>query len=119
MKNVLIILLIFTLLACGDNSEDPGTCNADNPLSMDWLQDWVEDMQYCSCTISIFQAKYESETVFWQLMTDPLCQTVFSEITVFNCTGEEFITIKSYDELFEFQKKVSGMKIIYQCKRPE
>lgn len=119
MKHILSILLIFMLFSCEDKVADPGICNAENPLSMEWMQDWVKDMQYCSCTISIFQADYESETVFWKMMTDPQCQTVFSEITVFNCSGMEYITIKSYDELFDFQEKVSGMKIIYQCKRPE
>ncbi len=119
MKRTLFIFFITAFFACNDNSMDPGSCNAENPLSMEWMQDWVKDMQYCTCTISIFQAEYDNETVFWQLMTDPHCQTVFSEITVYNCNGEAFKTIKSYDALFDFQEKVSGMKIIYQCKRPE
>jgi hypothetical protein len=85
---------------------------------MDWMKEWVADLQLCSCTISIFQAEYNDEPVFWQLMTDPLCQVMFDEITIYCCSGCELLVLKSYDDLLEFQDNVSGLKIIYQCSKP-
>ncbi len=118
MNKLLLLLLFVVFFACSDNDSSPDECNPDNPLRMDWMKEWVADLQLCSCTISIFQAEYNGKPVFWQLMTDPLCHGVFEEITIYCCTGCELLVLKSYDDLLEFQEKTSDLKIIYQCTRP-
>ena len=81
------------------------------------MDEWVSEMQYCRCIVSIFQAEYDGQAVFWQMMTDPLCQTFFTAIQVYDCTGEELLLINSAEDLQDFQEKINGMKIIYQCKK--
>lgn len=90
-------------------------CNAGNPFEMEWFSDWIRDLQQCACTISVFQAKYNGETVFWQLMNDPLCQSVIENIAVFNCSGEEILILGDYQNWVDFSEFVSDRKIIYAC----
>ena len=85
---------------------------------MEWISAWISDLNNCACTVSIFQAEYEGEPVFWQLMTDPLCQGLIQDITVYCCTGCELLLLENYEDLVQFQKKVTHMKIIYNCPTP-
>ena len=84
---------------------------------MAWLADWVFDLQNCVCTVSVFQAEYEGETVFWQLMNDPLCQGVIKNIPVFNCLGEEILVLEDFESWSNFSSNVSEIRVIYSCKK--
>lgn len=118
MKQCLLILLLICFLGCSKDKTNNKECNPENPFEMKWMTEWIVDLQNCACTISIFQAEHEGETVFWQLMTDPLCQVVITDIAIHNCVGKEILIIANYNDLIDFQKKVSNMKIIYNCPTP-
>ena len=118
MKRLVIIIILACFLGCSKEDETSNECNPENPFKMAWFSDWIADLQLCACTVSIFQAEYEGETVFWQLMTDPLCQGVIKDIQVYCCKGCELLILEDYDDLVLFQKEVKNMKIIYNCPTP-
>ncbi len=118
MKNTIVFLMLVFLFSCSKEDRYNNECKPENPFEMGWMTEWIADLQNCACTVSIFQAEYEGETVFWQLMTDPLCQGVIQNITVHCCIGCELMVLENYDDLVAFQKKVTNMKIIYQCPTP-
>lgn len=115
MKKTIFQILVIFLLGCKNDKLSGESCNPGNPFEMQWFSEWIADLQNCACTVSVFQADLEGEPVFWELMTDPLCQGVISEITIYNCEGSEYIVLNSFDELAGFQKKVKNLKIVYQC----
>ena len=101
-------------MACSKEDRYKDACNPENPFEMEW----IGDLQNCSCTVSIFQAEYEGDPVFWQLMNDPLCQGVIENIEVICCTGCELTVLEDFEALIDFQNKVTNMKIIYSCPTP-
>jgi len=115
MKKIIFLFVIVLISGCSKEDRYKNSCNAENPFEMGWFQEWISDLQNCACTISVFQAEYEGETVFWQLMTDPLCNGVTENITVRCCIGCELKVLEDLSAIVEFQKKVTNMKIIYQC----
>ena len=114
-----IAILFFLMIISGCRREEINSteCNPENPLKMQWMTDWVRDLQHCVCTISIFQAEYHNETVFWPLMTDPLCQSVIENVPVYNCLGDEILTLNNYEDWLEFNTEVTNRKIIYACSK--
>lgn len=118
MKKLIAIGVFLALFSCAEDNTVPGQCNADNPFSMPWMSEWIADLQQCACTVSIFQADYGGDPVFWQLMTDPLCQGVFQNVPVYSCLGEEILVLEDYNDLVEFREKVANLKIIYSCPTP-
>lgn len=119
MKRTLILMLLIFFFGCSKEDRYGNSCNPENPLEMDWMSEWIGKLQNCACTISIFQAEYEGNPVFWQLMTDPLCSGVIENITVHCCIGCELLVLEDYDDLVEFQNKVTDLKIIYNCPTPQ
>ena len=116
MKKVIVIILTCCFCwTCNRQDTDPYRCNPENPFEMKWMQDWIEELQQCICIISVFQAEYMGETVFWQLMTDPLCQSVINNVPVVNCMGEEILILENYQDWMDFNENVTERKIIYSC----
>lgn len=114
----ILFVAIFIMNSCNKGNDLSENCNPDNPLQMKWMAEWVGEMQNCACTISIFQAEYNGEPVFWPLIIDPLCQTVIENVPVYNCTGEEILTLNNNTDWQEFSSKITKRKIIYICPRP-
>ncbi len=119
MKKLLTLVLLLFLFGCSKEDRYKNSCNAETPFEMEWFSEWISDLQNCACTVSVFQAEYDGETVFWQMMTDPLCNGVIENITVRCCIGCELTVLEDYDALVEFQQKITSMKIIYQCPTPQ
>ena len=115
MKNIIINFVVVFIIASCVSEKPTESCNPDNPFEMEWLQKWIEELQHCVCTISVFQAEYKGEPVFWQLMNDPLCESIITNVSVVNCWGEEILVLISYADWIEFNKHVNKGKIIYSC----
>jgi hypothetical protein len=114
----IIISAVIIFFGCNEESALTNKCNPENPLQMSWMAEWVGELQNCACTISIFQAEYDGEPVFWPLITDPLCQTVIENVPVYNCNGDEILTLNNNADWQDFSEKLTGRKIIYVCSRP-
>ena len=70
-KHIIIIGLLVLLLGCEKSVK---TCNFNDPLKdLPWLQELKTSFTNCSCEMSIIQATYNKQTVFYSAMTDPIC----------------------------------------------
>ena len=106
----IFIVLIF-LLSCEKNDN---TCNCNDPLKdLAWLKELKNSLTNCSCEMSIIQATYNKQTVFYQAMTDPLCDGIFP-IVLLDCNGA---TVKSYESANQVTgNEISDRKTLYRCK---
>jgi len=112
----IVLLVIFVTSSCGkDENTGKSTCDLANPIEeLLWLKEIKTTMTNCSCEMSILQATYNNQTVFYTMMTDPLCDGV-QTITLLNCEGKVVENIKQ-DKFQAFLGKVSNVKNLYRCK---
>lgn len=111
-----VLLVIFVISSCGkDENTGKSTCDLANPIEeLLWLKEIKTTMTNCSCEMSIIQATYNNQTVFYTMMTDALCDGV-QTITLLNCEGKVVENIKQ-DKFQTFLGKVSNVKNLYRCK---
>ena len=89
-------------------------CNCNNPLEdLPWLKELKASFSNCTCQISIIQATYSKQTVFYPIMNDPLCNS-FQQINLFDCSGNTLKTYTTTDQAFS--SEVTNQKILYTCK---
>lgn len=115
MKNLItgITLIVLVALACNDKKEAVMT-KSDNPLEeLTWLKNMKDSLHDCACDISIFEGKYNNQVVYFKMMNDPLCNSVFS-VTLRNYKGEVVKTY-GYQELDVFAEDVTDMEKLYTC----
>ncbi len=88
MRKFILLTLFFsaTIISCSNNNDEviadsqlevQNACTAAEPLALDWIQDLKEELncgEY-ACEVSILKSEYEGETVFYVLVTDPLCNS--------------------------------------------
>jgi hypothetical protein len=112
MKRLSFIFIFLVLLLSCEKKDN--TCNCDNPLEeLSWLKELKVSFTNCSCQISIIQATYQKQTVFYPIMNDPLCNS-YQIIVLYDCSGT---TIKTYTLTdHTFGDEVTGRKTIYTCK---
>lgn len=111
-KSIAIFLFIFLLIGC---EKYDNTCDCKNPLEdIGWLKDLKGSLTNCSCRVSIFQATYHNQTVFYSIMNDPLCNS-FGAIILRDCNGN---SITTYDPPIgeSMTNEVKDPKVIYSCK---
>ena len=113
----IVIAAVIIFFGCNEEPELTEKCNPDNPLEMHWMAEWIGELQHCGCTTSVFQGEYDGGTVFWHLITDPLCQTIIENIPVFNCLGDEILLLNNNNDWQEFSSKITERKIIFVCSR--
>jgi len=113
MRKFILLTLFFsaTIISCTTNNDEviadaqldiQNACTAENPLELEWMQDLITELncgEY-ACKVAILKSEYESETVFYIQMTDPVCLG-FDEITLYNCTGKKVESF-SIEESREF-----------------
>lgn len=116
MKQIIIILICITTFTCCDNDhDDQVNCEFSDPLEeLSWLKEYKESLIDCNTQISIFQAIYKKQIVFYSAITDPLANSIF-RVVLWNCEGEA-IKIFEYDKTEEFGKLVTNRTILYRCK---
>lgn len=117
MKRTLIILItIFIVASCGkDENTGKSTCDLADPIEeLPWLKEIKNSLTNCSCEISILQATYKNQTVFYTAMTDPLCDGV-QTITLLDCEGKVIRSIAN-DDIPSFHENATNIKALYRCK---
>jgi hypothetical protein len=111
-KLVLIFAAIVLIMSC---EKHDNTCGCDDPLQdLAWLNELKSSITNCSCQVSIFQATYNKETVFYAIMNDPLCNS-FGQIVLLDCEGN---SLKVYELPLgdTFSNEVTDPKVLYTCK---
>ena len=112
MKKLSFIFLFLILFLSCEKKEN--TCNCDNPLEdLAWLKELKAGFVNCSCQVSIIQATYHKQTVFYSIMNDPLCNS-YELINIIDCSGTAVKTYTLTDQTFN--DEVTGRKTIYTCK---
>lgn len=118
MKNILTILIsLFLIAGCSkENVQDNQICTLTDPMNeLVWLKDLKNTLTNCSCEMSIIQATYKKQTVFYTAMTDMLCDGIQS-YTLYNCEGKIIEVIPS-DKVQSFMADVTDVKNLYRCKK--
>lgn len=110
------LVLGLILTACNKNEAIIPECNVENPLEeLAWLNDIkiYLDEGDCVCTQSIFEGKYKEKTVFFVLLSDPLCDGIFNA-ALRDCNGE---VVKHYGEGESnlFAEEVEITENLYEC----
>ena len=113
MKKFCFILVSLILLLSCEKSDN--TCNCNNPIEdLTWLKEFKNSLTNCFCEMSIIQAAYNKQTVFYTAMTDPLCDGLYP-VVLLDCNGK---SVKSYEPGDQaLLNEVSNMKVLYRCKK--
>ena len=112
MKKAIFIFIVICLAVSCDKNEN--ICNCDNPIvDLPWLKELKNSFTNCTCQISIVQATWEKQPVFYSIMNDPLCDG-YQEILLFDCSGALLKSFSTTDE--SFGTEVTNRKILYTCK---
>lgn len=112
MKRTSLILLILILITSCD--KDDKTCGCSNPLEeLPWLKELKASYTNCTCRMSIIQATYNKQTVFYPVMNDELCDGI-QQIVLFDCSGDSLKIYTPTDQTFG--NEVIDRKVIYTCK---
>ena len=115
-KTFILFITIFFAASCGkDENTSKSTCDLTNPIEeLSWLKEMKNTMTNCSCEMSIVQATYNNQTVFYTMMIDPLCDGV-QTIILYDCEGKIEKTIAN-SEISSYKAEETNMKVLYRCK---
>jgi hypothetical protein len=116
MKKILFYVSVCALIlvSCKNNENPIPECSVENPLEeLEWLKEIKNSLNNCTCQISILQGKYRESTVFYLMITDPLCNSVF-QVTLWDCNGNVVKEYKSEDADV-FSSEVELINNIYTC----
>jgi hypothetical protein len=116
MKKILYCIFIYAIIlaSCDNDKVSIPECNVEYPLEeLSWLKDVKNSLTNCSCQISIIQGEYKGKSVFYTLMNDPVCNSVF-HVIIRDCNGD---VVKEYKqgENDDFNNEVKFVKSIYTC----
>jgi hypothetical protein len=114
MKN-LIVGNIATLFTSKYKSVKNNVFNLQDPINeLRWLKELKmqidENKSYCE--ISIFQAIYQGQIVYYTTVTYPESYTIDITINLLNCSGQ-LIKACYFQNLDEFDKIVTNIKKLY------
>ncbi|RXQ88131.1 hypothetical protein EO244_15455 [Ancylomarina salipaludis] len=117
MRKLIFILFILIGLSCCNNKDETLlTCEFSDPLEdLTWLKEYKESLKDCNIQISIFQATYKNQTVFYSAITDPLVNSIF-KVLIWDCEGK-VIKVFDNDERENFSNSVTKRVVLYRCKR--
>jgi hypothetical protein len=110
-KATLIFVVLFLILSCEKNDK---ACNCGNSLEdLTWLKELKASITNCTCQVTIFEATYNKQTVFYSQMNDPLCDGI-QQISLLDCSGAILKTYSNNDQAFGTE--VTDKQAIYTCK---
>ena len=88
-SGLLLLLLVFTALACQEDDKIQRSCNVENPVEeLEWLREELDSYQ-TETTYSdtfVYKATYNGRTVFYISICCPACDVMAPEIRT--CDGE-------------------------------
>jgi hypothetical protein len=109
-KAIFIFIAVWLAVSCEKNEK---ICNCDNPVEdLPWLKELKNSFTNCACQISIVQATWDKQPVFYSIMNDPLCNGS-QEILLFDCSGALLKSFSMTDD--SFRTEVTNRKILYVC----
>lgn len=108
---------IAILLFCCDNDSDvaANACASQDPMELEWIQELKNSITNCTCETSIVRGKYLDETVFYVMITDPLCSAVFAP-TLYDCSGTIVKKFSIYGKDHDDVNKIVFEEVLYRCK---
>lgn len=118
MKNIITVLVsLFLIAGCSkEEVRNKQICNLADPINeLPWLKEIKNSLTNCSCEMSIIQATYKEQTIFYTKMTDLLCDGI-ETYTLYNCEGK-VIEVIPFNEILNFNKKISEIKNLYRCQK--
>jgi len=107
----MICAALVLIMSC---EKSDNTCNCNDPLEdLAWLKEIKSSFTNCNCRMSIVQASYNKQTVFYATMSDPACDG-YTPVILLNCNGN---SIKRYEPPLgeTFTREVTDRKEIYFC----
>jgi hypothetical protein len=111
-KSCLVFMILLIMFSCNKSDK---VCNCTNPFEdLPWLKELKTSFTNCTCQISIFQASYKNQTVFYSFSNDPLCNGSPQEIILYDCSGTNLKTYPTIND--DFGTEVTGRKVIFTCK---
>jgi hypothetical protein len=111
-KTTLIFVTLLLLLSCEKHDK---ACGFNDPLEdLAWLRNVKISLGDCTCEISIIQALYNKQTIFYTALTDPLCDGYYPYV-LRNCAGDPLKTYLPDDPAFSTD--VTDRNVIYRCSK--
>jgi len=117
MKKLLLIFLpmLFVAGCVKDVKDTSSTCDLNDPIEeLAWLKEVKNSLINCTCEMSIIQATYNDQTVFYVAMTDPLCDGI-QAVSLLDCEGK-VVTNLTNNEYLGLKDSLTNIKILYRCK---
>ena len=117
MKRLAIIVVALLLfISCSKENDQKQICNLADPINeLPWLKEIKSSLTNCTSEVSIVQATYQSQTVFYTAITDPLFDGIQS-YTLLNCEGK-VVEIINADNMQNFLANISDVKNLYRCQK--
>lgn len=117
MKQLLTIsIAIFLFISCTKEKNENLNCVLTDPIDeLPWLKEIKNSLTNCTSEVSIIQANYQSQTVFYTAITDPLFDGIQS-YTLLNCEGK-VVEIINADNMQNFLANISDVKNLYRCQK--
>lgn len=114
LATIVITLLLF--ISCSKENDQKQICSLADPINeLPWLKEIKNSLTNCSCEVSIIQATYKEQTIFYTAMTDLLCDGI-ETYTLYNCEGK-VIEVIPFNEIVNFNKKITNVKNLYRCQK--
>ncbi|HNX56130.1 MAG TPA: hypothetical protein PLG33_03045 [Prolixibacteraceae bacterium] len=112
-------LLFITFLFAGcskENDQEKQISTLSDPINeLVWLKELKSTLTNCSCEMSIIQATYQKQTVFYIAMTDMLCDGIQSYI-LYNRDGK-IVEVIPPEKISTFSNSITDVKNLYRCKK--
>lgn len=115
MRRALLFIIAVILFRCDDDHDVvSNACTLEDPMDAEWLQELKNSLTNCVCETSIIQGKYLDETVFYTMITDPVCSSVFAP-TLYDCSGTIVKKFSVYDKDHGDVNKIVAEEVLYRC----
>ena len=114
-----ILILGILFMGCTKDAtvDTTNACTSANPIEeVGWLKSMKESIvnTKSACETSIVQGTYNNQTVFFTMITDPLCNSI-NMPTLYSCEGKVVRTFTEADYR-EFSEKVTSVKVLFRYK---